>query len=123
MTFPEEPKPDLPSSPPFLSGTWEGYFVQSVGGGLLLGWMELELHFVGGEVIGRGVDLVGRFRVTGKYQAESARCVFRKRYLGAHGVFYSGSGDASGIRGKWRIAKLGSGAFHIWPCREARPPV
>lgn len=97
----------------FPSGPWKGYFLQREFPGKH--WMNLDLTFAEGEISGIGSDWVGRFTLTGTYETESGRCSIEKNYLGRHKVLYTGFNEGRGIWGKWELASLGSGGFHIWP--------
>jgi len=100
----------------FPSGPWRGFYVYS-GASASSGRhrMDLELRFEGGRVDGGGVDDLGAFRITGRYDAETLEVTWSKHYLGAHEVLYRGFREGKGIWGTWRIPNFGTGGFRIWP--------
>jgi hypothetical protein len=79
---------------------------------------ELVLEFAGGQVRGRGWDIVGLFTFLGTYDDQgSVRLI--KQYLGAHRVQYEGTHDGEGtIFGNWFIDRHWSGPFALTPLRE-----
>jgi len=81
--------------------------------------MELRLTFRGGVLEGEGRDWVGQFLIQGRYRTTDGRCLWTKRYLGKHDVFYKGFNEGKGIWGVWEIPNeppaFGRGGFHIWP--------
>jgi len=82
--------------------------------------MDLHLDFSNGRMSGGGNDDVGRFAVQGHYEAKGGECTFKKTYVGAHTVFYSGFGEEKGIWGTWHIGPLFRGGFHIWPRKSGQ---
>ena len=98
----------------FARGAWKGYFVQPLRGGFALGWMDLYLGFDEGRITGGGSDRIGQFIVDGRYRPEDGTCLFGKQYLGKHRVIYTGGGTGREIRGRWRIGRKCTGAFHLW---------
>src|SRR5690348_6283620 len=110
--------PDPPEAPEaderFPSGPWTGFFLQPP----LVGrqWMELSLTFRAGTMTGEGRDRVGEFLIRGRYELDSGRCWWSKRYVGKHDVSYSGYNEGRGIWGTWEIQVPPlRGGFHIWP--------
>lgn len=97
----------------FPSGPWTGYFLQREIPGKH--WMDLEITFREGRIIGAGSDWVGRFILDGTYRVEDGRCLIGKHYLGKHKVGYSGFNEGRGIWGTWEIPPYFRGGFHIWP--------
>ena len=86
----------------YLSGVWRGFWEQEY-----LGKQPMEgfeLHFAHGEVRGHGLDVVGRFTITGTYHPRTGSIEFIKQYLGKHQVHYLGRPDGEGsILGTWTI--------------------
>lgn len=98
----------------FPSGPWTGFFVQPVLSGRH--WMELHLTFEKGAVRGEGRDWVAEFLIFGKYETETGKCWFTKRYVGRHDVAYLGYNEGRGIWGTWEMVDPAwKGGFHIWP--------
>ena len=110
----------LEQDPRFPSGPWKGYFLQPV---LKSGrsWMDLQLTFREGRIGGDGRDWVGLFIIIGRYEIESGKCWWSKRYIGRHDVFYEGYNEGKGIWGIWRIPPDSRGGFHIWPVALGDP--
>jgi hypothetical protein len=77
--------------------------------------MDLRLTSANGGMSGDGNDDVGRFLISGRYDAASRECHWTKTYLGSHDVFYRGFREGKGIWGTWEIGVLDHGGFHIWP--------
>jgi len=77
--------------------------------------MDLDLSFANGDLRGGGCDDVGRFLVTGRYDAANRECYWTKTYPGSHQVYYRGFREGKGIWGAWHIARSSHGGFHIWP--------
>ncbi|HZU38586.1 MAG TPA: hypothetical protein VFA18_21855 [Gemmataceae bacterium] len=120
----EESRPNLETDPRFPSGPWTGFFLQKLVPGRHL--MELQLTFSGGTMTGAGRDWVGKFVVRGRYELDSGRCRWTKRYLGKHDVYYQGFNEGKGIWGTWEIPAsflmpASKGGFHIWPEGMADP--
>ena len=104
----------------FPSGPWKGFFLQPVLPGRH--WMELHLTFKEGTMRGEGRDWVGPFIITGRYETESGKCWWTKRYIGKHDVAYQGFNEGKGIWGTWEIDPVTwHGGFHIWPVGMADP--
>lgn len=103
----------LETDPRFPSGPWTGYFLQPLIPGRHL--MELKLTFQAGEMTGEGRDWVGRFLIRGRYDVDTGKCYWTKKYVGKHDVFYHGFNEGKGIWGLWEIGKESKGGFHIWP--------
>lgn len=99
----------------FPSGPWTGFYNYSPKDKHR---MDLELTFSGGRLSGVGVDDVGRFRVEGRYDAQTLECSWVKTYFGAHSVLYRGFREGKGIWGTWEITAFHRGGFHIWPKAE-----
>ena len=113
MTFDSE-SAGLESDPNFPSGPWTGFFLQAhIPAGKHR--MDLRLTFQSGVMTGDGLDLVGEFTITGRYEVESGHCHWTKRYVGKHDVFYKGFNEGKGIWGVWEIPLTLRGGFHIWP--------
>lgn len=70
---------------------------------------------------GEGRDWVGPFIITGRYETESGKCWWTKKYLGKHDVAYQGYNEGKGIWGAWEIPPLWRGGFHIWPVAMGDP--
>lgn len=104
----------------FPSGPWKGYFLQPM---LKSGrsWMELHLTFREGRMRGEGRDWVGNFLIVGRYETDSGKCHWSKRYIGRHDVAYQGYNEGKGIWGQWQIPPLWHGGFHIWPVAMGDP--
>jgi hypothetical protein len=97
----------------FLSGPWTGFYNYT--GPEDRHRMDLNLTFAEGRVIGDGIDDVGRFVISGRYDATDHECNWTKTYPGSHDVRYRGFGDSNGIWGTWEIPPWTKGGFHIWP--------
>jgi hypothetical protein len=101
----------------FASGPWTGYYLYSDPRDLHR--MELDLHFEDGRVSGAGADDVGAFSIRGSYESDSQKVWWRKSYLGAHTVSYSGVLDGGRIYGGWELKipdeMHAHGGFKIWP--------
>ena len=115
---------DLETDPRFPSGPWVGYFLQKAMPGRHL--MELRLTFRNGDMRGEGRDRVGAFTIRGRYDLDTGKCYWTKRYIGKHDVFYQGYNEGKGIWGFWEISLPGHyvydrGGFHIWPEGMADP--
>lgn len=101
----------------YPSGLWDGFWQQT-------GWgrqpmREFRLTFTADRISGQGTDVVGLFTITGTFDRTSGGVAFRKQYLGAHAVDYTGRPDGEGsILGTWTIdngyAKY-EGSFLIKP--------
>jgi hypothetical protein len=84
----------------YFSGTWRGYWEQNWFGRQPM--HDLVLHFRDGRVEGSGVDIVGRFTVSGSYD-ERGKVLLTKHYR-SHRVYYRGTYDGEGtIHGTWII--------------------
>jgi hypothetical protein len=80
--------------------------------------MDLRLDFKAGRIDGDGMDSVGPFVITGRYDEESLDCRWVKTYLGRHSVDYAGPFDLGSIWGTWEIRRIfghARGGFRIWP--------
>jgi hypothetical protein len=100
----------------FPSGEWEGFFLMSHTG-LRRHMMELLLSFSQGRLKGEGRDFVGDFLLRGRYDVETGRCIWNKKYVNKHEVNYDGFNEGKGIFGKWEIQDVMTwhGGFLIWP--------
>ena len=99
------------------SGRWQGYWEQVVWGRQTM--HDLELQFAGGEVRGRGRDIIGLFTFAGTYN-ERGEVALTKQYIGRHRVQYTGQYDGEGtIFGRWSIGSEWSGPFALTPIRGA----
>jgi hypothetical protein len=118
---PEAPRPpEVETDERFPSGPWKGFFLQSPFAGRQ--WMELHLTFRQGVMTGEGRDWVGPFVMRGRYETESGKCWWSKRYLGRHDVAYQGYNEGKGIWGVWEITVPPlHGGFHIWPVAMGDP--
>jgi hypothetical protein len=96
----------------FPSGPWTGFYNYSGPRGRHR--MDLHLTFANGRISGDGSDDIGRFAITGKYDAATHDCHWVKQYLGQHAVHYEGGGEQRGIWGIWKLMGW-RGGFHIWP--------
>ena len=105
--------PTLETDPRFPSGPWTGFFLQKAIPGRHM--MELRLTFQNGNMTGDGRDWVGQFLIDGQYQTSDGKCLWTKKYVGKHDVFYPGFNEGKGIWGVWEIGELMRGGFHIWP--------
>jgi hypothetical protein len=111
---PPQPPPGAETDERFPSGPWTGFFLQPVLAGRH--WMELHLTFKDGQVRGEGRDWVGSFLVTGRYETDTGKCWWSKKYVGRHDVAYMGYNEGRGIWGTWELADPPwKGGFHIWP--------
>lgn len=110
------PKLKLETDDRFPSGEWEGFFLMAHTG-TKRHMMELILTFSEGKIQGEGRDFVGEFLMTGRYEVESGRCRWSKKYVGKHDVNYDGFNEGKGIFGRWEILDVITwhGGFLIWP--------
>jgi hypothetical protein len=99
----------------FPSGTWIGFYNYATGGRKHR--MDLVLTFANGVISGDGMDDVGAFAISGRYDSSSGECYWTKHYIGEHNVYYRGFREGKGIWGLWELF-MGSGGFHIWPLGE-----
>jgi|YNPBryunderm2012_1023409.scaffolds.fasta_scaffold27039_1 hypothetical protein len=113
--------------PFYPSGIWEGFWEQKHYGRQPM--QEFYLDFSpDGSIQGHGIDVVGRFVISGNYDRRSGNINWIKQYLGKHQVYYQGQPDGEGsILGFWSVASefggtlyLDRGAFAIRP-RLAKP--
>lgn len=90
-----------------------------------------------GTVTGKGLDDVGSYSISGKWEAQTGRLTFSKQYRRGtgpnprrnrgHSVQYRGEVQqgqlAAGVRGTWSFHIPGrcveSGRFHLWPSESA----
>ena len=114
-------KIELETDPRFPSGRWIGFWLQR----FFIGrqYMSLNLTFAAGVVKGEGVDRVGEFTLTGRYELTTGACRITKAYVGAHSLTYEGRNENDGqwIWGLWHHRTLDRGGFHIWPEGEDDP--
>jgi hypothetical protein len=111
---------DAETDPRFPSGPWKGFFLDKRLSERR--WMELDLVFKRGRVVGNGRDFVGKFVFSGAYDVKLGKCRFKKAYIGQHNVNYDGYNEGRGVWGVWSIPKDHlQGGFHIWP-RELPDP-
>jgi hypothetical protein len=107
---------NLEADPRFPSGPWIGFFLDKRLPGKH--WMDLNLTFQDGKMVGDGSDKVGKFVIDGNYDLADGKCQFKKTYLGRHSVDYNGFNEGKGIWGTWLLVDQGArytGGFHIWP--------
>ena len=97
----------------FPSGPWTGYFNYDAGGQRFR--MDMIIHFANHRITGEGGDLVGPFVIEGHYDSGAGDCSWKKSYVAAHDVWYSGFREGKGIWGTWHIKGSVHGGFHIWP--------
>jgi hypothetical protein len=107
----------------FPSGPWKGFFLQRLFPGRQ--WMELSLTFREGNVRGEGRDRVGEFVMRGRYDVETGKCWWTKRYIGQHDIAYGGFNEGKGIWGTWEEppSPWNRGGFHIWPEAMGDPTI
>ena len=100
----------------FPSGEWEGFFLMGHTG-TKRHLMELMLTFSEGKMSGEGRDFVGEFLLSGRYEVETGRCIWNKKYVRKHEVSYDGFNEGKGIFGRWEIQDVITwhGGFLIWP--------
>jgi hypothetical protein len=111
---------DAETDPRFPSGPWKGFFLDKRLSERR--WMELDLVFKQGRVVGNGRDFVGKFVFSGAYDLKLGKCRFKKGYIGQHSVNYDGYNEGRGVWGVWSIPTDSlQGGFHIWP-RELPDP-
>jgi hypothetical protein len=123
MSVPEgnPPAPEVEGDSRFPSGPWTGFFLQKGFAGRQ--WMELDLTFARGVLRGDGRDWVGTFLVRGRYDVETGKCSWTKRYVGQHDIAYAGYNEGRGIWGLWEdpLSLTNRGGFHIWPVSMGDP--
>jgi hypothetical protein len=119
-TIERKPEPKPESDPRFPSGEWKGFWLQRGWPGRQ--WMRLVLQFADGTLRGEGKDIVGAFRMSGRYDLKNGHCTIFKHYVGRHQVVYSGcnEGDGLWVWGTWKVA-IDTGGFHLWPKGEKDP--
>ncbi|HWE38737.1 MAG TPA: hypothetical protein VG406_19470 [Isosphaeraceae bacterium] len=122
MPVPEPTPDDLEPDSRFPSGPWTGFFLQKI---QPVGkhWMELDLTFRKGRITGEGRDRIGAFLMTGRYDVESGKCRWTKRYIEKHDIVYRGYNEGKGIWGTWEDphAPWHRDGFHIWPVAMGDP--
>ena len=101
------------TDPRFPSGKWLGFYLMAQTGAQKH-QTELMLTFADGRMQGDGRDKVGDFVCDGRYDLADGKCVWIKRYVGKHDVYYQGYNEGKGIWGVWSIPPF-KGGFHIWP--------
>jgi hypothetical protein len=122
MTHPESPPGiNQEQDSRFPSGPWKGFFVQPRIEGR--SWMDLQLSFREGSICGDGRDWVGPFVIVGRYELQSGKCWWTKKYIGKHDVAYQGYNEGKGIWGVWEIPPAWRGGFHIWPLAMGDPTI
>jgi len=99
----------------FPTGPWTGFYNYT--GPKDKHRMDLHLTFSKGRISGDGNDNIGRFSISGNYDAATHECHWVKQYLGKHAVTYQGVGEKRGIWGTWKI-RIEHGGFHIWPLQS-----
>ena len=98
----------------YPSGQWEGFWVQERWGRQAM--TPFFLTFAGGNVTGKGKDIIGKFVFTGEYDEATGQVRLIKKYLGKHSVLYIGQPDGEGsIQGTWHIGDFWKGPFLIRP--------
>jgi hypothetical protein len=98
----------------YPSGQWDGFWEQEQYGRQSMTAFRLE--FTGGEVVGGGQDVVGRFTVRGECDPGTGRVRLLKHYFGKHDVTYDGVPDGEGcIAGTWNIWGVHTGPFLLRP--------
>lgn len=55
----------------------------------------------GMEFNGEGDDSVGKFEITGQYNAVTKEISFKKQYIGKHALLYKGKGPLGDLEGTW----------------------
>jgi len=76
--------------------------------------MELHLSFIDGRVMGTGRDGIGSFSIVGRYDIETGKVWWTKKYA-RHDVFYQGYAEGNGIWGTWQIPPTDRDGFRVWP--------
>ena len=110
-----ETGPKFETDERFPTGEWIGFWLQRPHFPSRQ-WMDLNLSFIGGSVIGAGNDSVGEFVIRGRYDLKTAKVLIHKTYVGQHHVLYDGWAELDkGILGVWTIPVVGKDGFHIWP--------
>lgn len=67
---------------------------------------DLTMTFAGQEFVGRGIDCVGDFTLSGRLEGNDVQIV--KEYVGRHKVLYAGVQDGEGtMSGLWSIHEVG----------------
>lgn len=96
----------------YPSGVWQGFWQQEGYGRQSMA--AFRLRFQRGEVAGGGVDVVGRFVITGEYDERTGAVSLVKQYLGKHRVLYTGKPDGEGsIAGEWTVRERYFGAEFV----------
>lgn len=105
--------PSQPTSPLYPSGIWEGFWEQKHYGRQPM--TDFLLRFTSdGEIHGHGIDIVGRFLITGHYDRHTGQVEWIKQYIGQHPVHYQGLPDGEGsILGTWRVATAVAGQVYV----------
>lgn len=96
------------------SGKWVGFWIQDP----VRGHMGMTLRFESGRVWGEGIDQIGPFDFSGKYDLEGL-VDMKKRYM-THHIRYRGKWDGQMIFGQWNLGKWDDGEFEIWPEEEEK---
>ena len=71
------------------------------------------MTFFGGQIEGRGRDVVGEFEVAGKYRTQDGACYWAKQYVGQHKILYQGYAESDQISGRWEIHLHWCGQFGL----------
>lgn len=125
MAEPDEarPQPAPETDSRFPSGPWKGFFLQP--GFVGRQWMDLNLSFSRGTMRGDGRDWVGEFLIRGRYEVETGKCRWTKRYIGKHDIGYQGYNEGKGIWGTWEWppSPTTRGGFLIWPVAMGDPTI
>lgn len=118
------------------SGIWEGFYCYH--NSPIQHKMSIEIRFAKNKVSGSGIDDIGTFKWSGKYNLNNFKINILKNYP-SHNIIYNGDIDENGIWGIWNnnedlsnlnfspeviiaIKKVFNnrikGGFHIWPKRK-----
>ncbi|MBN1675934.1 MAG: hypothetical protein JXR37_33130 [Kiritimatiellae bacterium] len=103
---------------PFQSGPWQGFYVYGAGRDQARHRQDLRLEFAEGKIKGTGLDDIGPFSVSGRYDVDGGRCSWTKVYMHRPmaAVFYSGVGEPEPvIYGAWALPNGDRGGFKLWP--------
>lgn len=115
------------------TGIWEGFYCYH--NSSVQHKMQMTLRFKNNKIYGSGIDDVGSFKWSGKYNLNEFKVNLSKNYS-THLILYNGDIDENGIWGIWNngenLSKFGfspeminllkkaykdkiQGGFHIWP--------
>jgi hypothetical protein len=96
----------------YPSGVWRGVWEQTPYGRQPM--EAFELHFRDGGVRGHGLDVIGPFTFSGKYDQGTGHVRMVKKYIGRHEVLYDGQPDGEGnITGKWTVTVTFAGRDYL----------